>query len=139
MRDARLRLLGPVDAGLDLPHPTGQRVLALVEPGDVGAGASELALALAELDVAPHWHPIADVVGEEGEPLLIAPLVEDFRLAVEELGDILRQQQAGDALVLVTHRAAPRPPSPPISGRRPETPRRPSPGLGRACRRRTRA
>src|SRR5229473_6080576 len=138
MRDARLRLLGPVDAGLDLPHPTGQRVLALVEPGDVGAGASELALALAEFDVAPHRHPVADVVGEQREPFLIAPLVEDFRLAVEELGDILREQQAGDALVSVTHRAAPPRPSPPRSGRRWETPPRPSPGPAPACKRRTR-
>src|SRR5439155_11466776 len=35
VRDARLRLLGPVYAGLDLPDPTDQRLLALVEPGDV--------------------------------------------------------------------------------------------------------
>src|SRR5713101_4024990 len=67
----RLRLLGPVNAGLDLLDPADQRVLALVEPGDVLALAGEFALSFAELDVAPHRHPVADVVGEQGEPVVI--------------------------------------------------------------------
>src|SRR5882757_7395654 len=65
MRQARARLFGPVDAGLDLLHPPAERVLALVEPVDVAVGAGELALILADLHVAPHRHPIADLLAQQ--------------------------------------------------------------------------
>ena len=69
--------------------------------------AGELARVLAELDVAPHRHPVADVVGEQRQPVLIAPLVEQFGLAIEELGDLLRQEHRVMRYVSVSHRAAP--------------------------------
>jgi len=95
------------------------------------------------LTFAPHRHPIADVVGEQREPLLIAPLVEGFR----PRGRGTRRHPAPAAgramrpiLLIdrpVTHRAAPLRPSPPRCGRRPETPRRPQPwALGALVRRR---
>ncbi len=96
-----------MDAGLDLLHALGQRVLALVEPVDVAVGAGELALVLAELDVAPHRHPVTDVVGEQIEPFPIAPLVEQLRLAIEEIRDLLAKQQPCDARVVLSHRASP--------------------------------
>src|SRR5205807_1159507 len=125
--------LGPVDAGLDLPDPAHECVLALVEPGDVLALAGEFALALAELDVAPHRHPVADVVGQQAQPLVVAALVEQLGLAVEKIGDLLGQQEARYPPVTITHGAAPPRPSPPECGRRPESPPVPSPGPGRAC------
>src|SRR5580692_3546193 len=103
MRQARARLFGPVDAGLDLLYAPGQRVLALVEPVDVAVGAGELALVLAELHVAPHRHPIADVVCEQIEPFPIAPLVEQLRFAIEEIRDLLAKQQPVDPRVALSH------------------------------------
>ena len=93
--DARGRLLGPVDAGEELLHAAAQRVLALVEPVDVQALAGELALPLVVGDVAPHGHEVARVVGEQIEPLLVAPLVEQLGLAVEEVLHLVAQEQAG--------------------------------------------
>src|ERR1700730_9481858 len=136
MRDARHRLLGPMNAGLDLPHPAGQRVLALIEPGDVLTLACQLARLLAEFDVAPHRHPVADVVGEQAEPIVVAAFVQQLGFAIEEFGDFLGQQKARDPLVLVeraiTHGATPPRPSLPIPARRPETPPAPSRAPGRA-------
>ena len=80
-----------MNAGLDLAHAAGQRVLALVEPGDVLRLAGEFARLLAEFDVAAHRHPVAEIVGEQRQPLVIAPLVEQFGLAVEEIGDLMGQ------------------------------------------------
>src|SRR5450631_4038087 len=107
MRQARARLFGPVDAGLDLLYAPNQRVLALVEPVDIAVGAGELALVLAELHVAPHRHPIADVVGEQIEPFPIAPLVEQLRFAIEEIRDLLAKQQPVDTRVALSHGAPP--------------------------------
>src|SRR5207237_9677323 len=69
--DARGRLLRPVDAGEDLLHAAGERGLALVEPVDVRALTRELALALVVRHVAPHRHPVADVLREQVEPVLV--------------------------------------------------------------------
>src|SRR5262245_14987542 len=107
MREARARLLGPMDAGLDLLHAPRQRLLALVEPVDVAPGAGELAFVLAELDVAPHRHPVADVVGQQVEPFPVAPLVEQLGLPIEELRDLLAEQQPVDTRVALSHGASP--------------------------------
>src|SRR5262245_42955713 len=108
MRHARARLFGPMDAGLDLLHPPAERLLALVEPVDVVLRAGELALVLAELHVAPHRHPIADVVGEQVEPVAIAALVEQLRLAIKKIRDLLAKQQPVDAGVALSHHLASR-------------------------------
>ena len=67
-----------MDAGQDLLDPPLQGFLALVEPVDVVVGVGELALAFADLDVAPHRHPIAHIRGDQREPVLVAPLVEEL-------------------------------------------------------------
>ena len=124
-----------MNTGLDLLDPPGQRVLAFVEPIDVGGLAGELALLLAEFDVAAHRHPVADVIGEERKPLLVAALVQQLGLAIEELGDILHQQELCNPPLFfigraVTHRPAPMSvpfrPSPPAPSQPPGTPPRPS-------------
>src|SRR5205085_7001539 len=94
--DSRGRLLGPVDAGQDLAHAARQRVLALVEPADVHALARELALGLVVRHVAPHRHEVANVVGEQLEPLLVAPLVEQLGFSIEELLDLLSKEEPID-------------------------------------------
>src|SRR5215210_3576697 len=96
-----------MDAGLDLLHAPAERLLALVEPVDVALGAGELALVVAELDVAPHRHPVADVLGEQVEPFPIAPLVEQFGLPIEEIRDLLAQQQPVDTCIPLSHGASP--------------------------------
>ena len=66
---------------------------------------------IAEFDVAPHRHPITDIVGQQTEPIVVAALVQKLGFAVEELGDFLGQQQARDLRVLfawpITHGAPP--------------------------------
>src|SRR3979411_2557287 len=64
--DARGRLLRPMDAGEDLLDAAGERVLALVEPVDVGALARELALALVVRHVSPERPPGADGPPSQG-------------------------------------------------------------------------
>src|SRR5204863_3857585 len=96
----------------ELRAPAGERLLALVEPVDLGRLAGECALGLAEFDVAPHRHPVADVVGEQTEPFLVTPLVQKLGLAIQKFGDILHQQKLRYPLVAVSHPAAPRRPSP---------------------------
>ena len=49
-------------------------------------------------DVAPHGHEVVGVLGEELEPLLVPPLVEQLGLPVEELLDLLLEQQPGEAV-----------------------------------------
>src|SRR5688572_4006347 len=107
MGEARARLFGPVNAGLDLLHAPAERLLALVEPVDVALGAGELALVVAELDVAPYRHPVADVIGQQVEPFPIAPLVEQLRLPIEEIGDLLAEQQPVDTRISLSHGASP--------------------------------
>src|SRR5262249_8510407 len=96
-------LAGPVNAGLDLLDAPHQRVLALVEPGDVLPLAGEFALFLAVFDIAPHRHPVADVVGEQTEPVVITPLVEQLGLAIQKFGDVMGQQEARDPRIVVAH------------------------------------
>src|SRR5580692_4505116 len=55
----------------------------------------------AEFDIAPHRHPIAYIIGNQREPVLVAPLVQQIRFAIEELLDLLLEQQAGDLLVSI--------------------------------------
>src|SRR5215469_1073571 len=99
MGNARLRLLGPVNAGLDLPDAAGQRLLALVKPGDLGGLAGEFAAGLvAEFDVAPHRHPVADIVGEQRQPVVVTPFVEQLGLGVEEFRHFLPEQEPCDAV-----------------------------------------
>src|SRR5262249_19685335 len=129
---------GPMDAGLDLLHAPGQRVLTLIEPVDVAPGARELPLVLAELHVAPHRHPVADVLGQQAEPFLVAPLVEQLRLAIEEIGDLLANQQPIDACIALSHRAPPHRavqprPCAPTRARRPESLLVPNPPPGPVC------
>ena len=90
-----------MDAGLDLPHAAGQGLLALVEPTDVASLAGEFALAVIEFDVAAHRHPVADIFGEQGQPFVVTPLVQEIGLAVEEILDLLLQERTGDAVIAV--------------------------------------
>ena len=106
--EAGERLLGPVHAGQDLLHAPGERVLALVEPVDVLALARELALQLAELDVAADRHPVPDVISEEIQPIFVAPLVEDLRLVVEEVRHLPLEEELRHRVALIGHRRYPR-------------------------------
>jgi hypothetical protein len=69
------------------------------------AFAGELAAGLvAEFDVAPHRHPVTDIIGEQRQPLVVTALIEDFGFGVEEFGDLLGEEQpryAGVAHVLL--------------------------------------
>src|SRR5260370_17465009 len=85
-----------MDAGEDLLHAAGERVLALVEPVDVGALTREFTLALVVRHVAPDRHPVADVLGEQVEPVLIPALVEQLGFPVEELLDLALYEQPID-------------------------------------------
>src|SRR4029434_4269982 len=77
----------------DLLDALLQRRFALVEPIHVLTLAGIFPLLLAELDIAAHRHPVANIVGQEGEPLLEAALVEQGCLRIEKLLDLPRQQQ----------------------------------------------
>ena len=55
-------------------------------------------------DVAPHRHPVADVVGEEREPLLVATLVEELGLVVQELLDLVLEQEPDEPGRRLAHR-----------------------------------
>ena len=105
---SRDRLLGPVHAGRDLLDPTFKGFLAFVEPVDIAIGAGQFVRLVAKLDVAAHRHPVADVVGDEGKPEVFVPsLVEQIRLAIKEILDLLFQQKAGETLVrsVIAHTA----------------------------------
>src|SRR5207249_7598498 len=91
--DSRGRLLRPVDARQNLAHPATERVLALVEPAGVETLPRELPLRLVARDIAPQGHPVVDVFGEELEPLLVAPLVKESGLPVEEALDLLLEEE----------------------------------------------
>src|SRR5262249_36359519 len=82
-----------------------QRVLALVEPTGVGALAGELAIQLGAGDVPAHGHEVAGVLGEQIEPFLIAPLVQQLGLAVQEVLDLVPEEKPPD---LRGRRARPR-------------------------------
>ena len=69
------------------------------------SGAGEFALGLAVFDVAPHRHPVADVVREQRQPVPVAALVEQLGLAIEEFLDLPRQQQAVDTILATGHLA----------------------------------
>src|ERR1051326_5906352 len=103
VRDARHRLLGPMYPGLDLLDAPNERVLALVEPSDVLAFAGEFALFLAVFDIAPHRHPVAQIVREQCQPFVIAPLVQEFGLAVEKFGNLMGQQETRGPRIAVGH------------------------------------
>ena len=94
-----------MDAGADLGDTARECVLALVEPVHVRALARVLPLELAVGDVAAHRHPVARVVGEEVEPLLVASRVQQLGLAVQELLDLLLEQESGERGALVAHGA----------------------------------
>ena len=74
--------------GPNLLHALGEGELAFVEPGHLGAGHGVLALGLRVGDVAADGHEVADVVVEELEPLLVAAVVEEVGLVVEEVLDL---------------------------------------------------
>src|SRR5262252_1545019 len=103
--DPGWRLLCPVDAGEDLLDAAAKGVLALVEPVDVRARARELSLQLVPRHVAAHGHEVVRILGEEIEPLLVAALVEELRLPVEELLDLLLEEESREVGRLEAHRA----------------------------------
>src|SRR6267142_2504784 len=104
--DSRGRLFRPVDARENLSHATRERVLALVEPAGVDALPRELPLRLVARDVAPHGHPVVDVLGQELEPLLVPSLVEEIGLPVEEALDLLLDEEPLDGRRLGAHDVA---------------------------------
>src|SRR6266545_3712239 len=74
---------------LDVGHHVADPRERLLEPVDVLTLARELPLELAELDVASHRHPVVHVFGQECEPLLVSPLVEELCLSVQKALDLL--------------------------------------------------
>jgi hypothetical protein len=93
-----------VHARADLLHAAGKGVLALVEPVDIHALAGEFPRGLLRGYVAAHGHEVTGVLGEEVEPVLEAPLVQELGLTVEELLDLLLEQQPGQRGRLGAHR-----------------------------------
>src|SRR5438128_9818205 len=102
--DARHRLLTPVDTSVELADPPGQGSLALVDPRELCIRVRVLPVPLAELHVAPYGHVIVDVVGDQLDPVAVPPVIEQFRLHVEELLDLALQEQALQSLLQVTGR-----------------------------------
>jgi len=92
VRRPRARLFGPVIAARDLLHALAQRLLPFVEPVRfVGPGI--LALGLVERHVARHRHPVAQIVVQQLEPVIEAPLVEQLVLEREEAVDLGLEEQ----------------------------------------------
>jgi hypothetical protein len=85
-------------SSLDLAHAARQGLLA---PSNqlMSAFAREFALAVVDLDVAPHRHPITHIVGKQCRPILAAPLVKQIGFAIKELLDLLLQQRADEAII----------------------------------------
>ena len=79
-----------------------QDVLALVEPIRLDAFARIFELGLVEADIARDRHPIADVVMQQIEPFVEAPLVEQLGLGAEEALDLGLEQQPIERAVAVT-------------------------------------
>jgi hypothetical protein len=46
--------------------------------------------------VAAHGHPVADVVGQQAQPLLDVPLVQQLGFLKEEFLDLVLEQELGD-------------------------------------------
>jgi hypothetical protein len=51
----------------------------------------------------PHRHPVTDILGDQSQPILVAPLVEEIRFVIKKVLDFLFEQEAGYALVLIHH------------------------------------
>src|SRR5437764_14169633 len=130
MAGARRRVLGPGHAGLQPCHPAAQRLLGLVEDRelvgprlvvlDITVGAEDRdGLARSGIAVAARPHPVADIVGEQVEPFAKAALVQEARLAVEELLDLAER-------IIVTHALSPAPRRSPARSSLPPPSPRPS-------------
>src|ERR1700722_5723063 len=105
MPGAGRRILRPSHAGVETPDPSRQGLFVLVEQRelvvagdivlDIAVGVEDRdRLAPPRIAIAARGHPVADVVGQEPEPLVEPPLIQQARLAIEELLDL-----AGDVLV----------------------------------------
>src|SRR4030095_13369587 len=97
--EPRDRLLGPVDARIELPYPPLEDVLTLVEVGDLPLRIGVLQVPVAKLNVAADRHAGVDILGPEIEPVGQAALVQEARLAVEERLDLLLQHHSGERRV----------------------------------------
>ena len=86
-------LLWPVDTRVELPDAALKDVFAFVEPVDLGVCAGELALPVAELDVAAHGHPVVELRCEQVEPLFETSFVEETSFAVQEFLELLLEDQ----------------------------------------------
>ena len=95
-----------MDPRENLLYPASERVLALVEPVGVGPRPRELPLRLVARDIAPERHPVVGVLGEQVEPLLVAPLVEKLGFPVEEVLDLLLEEEPREHRGLRAHAVA---------------------------------
>ncbi len=85
MGDARQWLLGIVHAGQDLLHPLAQRPFVFVEPADAFALPGVLPLGmLTEFHVAPHRHEIHQIFGQQLQPFLEPPLIQQIGFLVRK-------------------------------------------------------
>src|SRR3984893_17217340 len=126
---ARRRVFCPRHAGVETGDAAGERLFGFVEDRefvlhrlvvlDIAVGVEDRdRLARFRIAVAAAGHPVADIVGEQRDPLVKPPIVQQACLPVEELLDFADQ-------ILVTHIASlaparrPARASPPASSDRP--------------------
>jgi len=89
MRDPGHRFLRPVLAGRELRHPEFSGCLALVEPADLLSCPGLLTPGdVVVADVHPQRHRVLIVVRQQAEPLLVASLVKQIGLPVQEIRDL---------------------------------------------------
>src|SRR5262249_55425991 len=105
MPGARWRVFGPGHAGVEAGDPRRQRLLGFVEDRqflvsgqillDIAGGVEDRdRLARSWIAVAARRHPVADVVGQQSQPLVEAALVQEPHLAIEKPLDL-----ADDAVI----------------------------------------
>ena len=87
---ARRWILRPCRVRLQLLHPHPEIGPVVVEIGHaVGLGVFEMQVL--DGDGPSNRHPVMDVVGDQSQPVAEAPIVEQCRLVVEELFDLVLQ------------------------------------------------
>src|SRR6266567_2632664 len=68
-----------------LPDAPFQYILTFVEPRDLRRRVRVLMIPFAEVHVLPNGHEVVNIVGHEADPLFVPPLVQQSRLVVEKL------------------------------------------------------
>jgi hypothetical protein len=76
------------DNGFYLCDAGGERFLAFVEPGYIEFALEILAGDAGGREIARDGNAILQIVGEQREPFVIFPLIDQFGFVVEELFDL---------------------------------------------------